>query len=35
VNEAKPFVGSPEDVRRWAENRRIANTLDTPDLRTA
>jgi hypothetical protein len=34
VNEAKPFVGSPEDVRRWAENRRIANDLEVRDLRT-
>jgi len=34
VDEAKPFIGSPEDVRRWAENRRIANALEVRDLRT-
>ena len=32
MDEAKPFVGNPEDVRRWAENRRIANALEVRDL---
>ena len=34
MDETKPFVGNPEDVRRWAENRRIANALEVRDLRT-
>jgi hypothetical protein len=34
VDEARPFIGNPEDVRRWAENRRIANALEVRDLRT-
>jgi hypothetical protein len=34
VDEPKPFVGTPEDVRRWAENRRIGNALEVRDLRT-
>jgi hypothetical protein len=34
VDEAEPFIGKPEDVRRWAENRRIANALEVRDLRT-
>ena len=25
-------IGSPEDVRRWAENRRIANAVEVRDL---
>ena len=27
-------IGRPEDVRRWAENRRIANAIEVRDLRT-
>ena len=27
-----PSIGRPEDVRRWAENRRIANALEVRDL---
>lgn len=34
MDDAKPFVGKREDVRRWAENRRIANALEVRDLRT-
>ena len=34
MSETKPFVGHPEDVRRWAENRRIVNALEVRDLRT-
>jgi hypothetical protein len=34
VDEPKPFIGNAEDVRRWAENRRIANALEVRDLRT-
>ena len=26
-----PPVGNPEEVRRWAENRRIANTVEVRD----
>jgi hypothetical protein len=25
-------VGKPEDVRRWAENRRLANAIEVRDL---
>ncbi len=32
MDEAKPFVGNPDDVRRWAENRRIANVVEVRDL---
>jgi len=34
VNAPTPGIGDPSDVRRWAENRRIANALEVRDLRT-
>jgi hypothetical protein len=33
MDEPKPFIGPSEDVRRWAENRRIVNALEVRDLR--
>jgi len=32
VADAKPLVDRPEDVRRWAENRRIANAIEVREL---
>lgn len=32
MGDTKPLVDRPEDVRRWAEDRRIANVLEVRDL---
>jgi hypothetical protein len=34
VDDAKYSIGKPEDVRRWVENRRIANAVEVRELRT-
>jgi hypothetical protein len=34
VDGPKYTIGNPDDVRRWAENRRIANAAEVRDLRT-
>ena len=34
MDAAKPGIDDPADVRRWAENRRIANAIEVRDLRT-
>lgn len=32
MDPTEQSIGRPEDVRRWAENRRIANVLEVRDL---
>ena len=32
MHPTEQSIGRPEDVRRWAENRRIANVLEVRDL---
>jgi hypothetical protein len=34
VDATKPGIGHPDDVRRWAVNRRIANAVEVRELRT-
>ena len=34
VDSIEHSIGNPEDVRRWAENRRIANAIEVRDRRT-